>query len=126
MSELTIELGITVGIPGKDRFNMAKPVLRWTIDSARDVDEQIAEHKAALEKVGPELEAALGQQLANVSGLSVSGAGQGAALAKLEGMVEFIIKEQLRVKKMLEGVPGALPAGTTPKNKRAKKGAADA
>lgn len=119
MSELTIELGITMKIPGKDQYNMAKPVLRWTIDSAKDVDEQIAEHKAALEKVGPELEAALGQQLANVSGLSVSGAGQGAALTKLEQTVEFIIKEQLRVKKVLGGdEEEEKPA---PKKKRAKK-----
>ncbi len=117
MSELTIELGVTLKIPGKDQYNMAKPVLRWTIDSAGDVAEQIAQHKAALEEVGPEIETALGQQLANVSGLSVSGAGQGAALSKLEQQVEFIIKEQLRVKEVLKG--GA-------KSKRAKKGAADA
>ena len=115
MSELTIELGITVGIPGKDKFNMAKPVLRWTIDSAGDVAAQIAVHKAALEEVAPEIEAALGQQLANVSGLSVSGAGQGAALAKLEKLMEFVVKEQLRVKKVLEG-------DAKPKKKRTKKG----
>ena len=113
MSELVIELGVTIKIPGKDQYNMAKPVLRWTIDSAGDVLAQIAEHKAALEAVGPELEAALGQQLANVSGLSVSGAGQGAALSKLEQQVEFIIKEQLRVKEVLE-------TGKT-KKKREKK-----
>ena len=113
MSDLTIELGSTVGIPGKDKFNMAKPVLRWTIDSSGDVAAQIAEHKAALEEVGPEIEEALGQQLANVSGLSVSGAGQGAALAKLEKLMEFVVKEQLRVKEVLEGKP----------KKRAKKGA---
>ncbi len=115
MSELTIELGITVGIPGKDKFNMAKPVLRWTIDSSGDVAAQIAEHKAALEEVAPEIEEALGQQLANVSGLSVSGAGQGAALAKLEKLMEFVVKEQLRVKEVLEG-------DAKPKRARKKKG----
>ena len=114
MSEQTIELGITVGIPGKDKFNMAKPVLRWTIDSSGDVAAQIAVHKAALEEVGPEIEEALGQQLANISGLSVSGAGQGAALVKLEKLMEFVVKEQLRVKAVLEG-------GEKPK-KRTKKG----
>ena len=114
MSDLTIELGITVGIPGKDKFNMAKPVLRWTIDSAGDVAAQIAVHKAALEEVAPEIEAALGQQLANVSGLSVSGAGQGAALAKLERLMEFVVKEQLRVKEVL---------GAGKPKKRTKKGA---
>ena len=103
-------------IPGKDQYNMAKPVLRWTIDSAGDVAAQIAQHKAALEEIGPEIEAALGQQLANVSGLSVSGAGQGAALAVVEKKIEFIITEQLRVKDVLEG-------STKPK-KRTKKGAA--
>ena len=119
MSEQTIELGITLKIPGKDQYNMAKPVLRWTIDSAGDVAAQIAEHKAALEEVGPEIEEALGQQLANVSGLSVSGAGQGAALAKLEALMEFTIKEQTRVKELLveEGIDKS-----TPKKKRARKG----
>ena len=115
--DLTIELGVTVGIPGKDKFNIAKPVLRWTIDSAGDVAAQIAEHKAALEEVGPEIEEALGQQLANISGLSVSGAGQGAALAKLEKLMEFVVKEQLRVK-------AALAGGEKPK--RAKKSKAKA
>ncbi len=114
MSEQTIELGITLKIPGKDQYNMAKPVLRWTIDSSGDVAAQIAEHKAALEEVAPELEEALGQQLANISGLSVSGAGQGAALAKLEKLMEFVVKEQLRVKEVIEGKP----------KKRTKKGAA--
>ncbi len=114
MSEQTIELGITVGIPGKDKFNMAKPVLRWTIDSDGDIPAQIAVHKAALEEVSPEIEEALGQQLANVSGLSVSGAGQGAALAKLEKLMEFVVKEQLRVKEVLEG-------DTKPKKRSRKK-----
>ena len=116
--DLTIELGVTVGIPGKDKFNMAKPVLRWTIDSDGDIPAQIAVHKAALEEVGPEIEEALGQQLANVSGLSVSGAGQGAALARLEALMEFTIKEQTRVKELLveEGIDKS-----TPKKKRAKK-----
>lgn len=119
--EQIIELGITIGIPGKDKFNMAKPVLRWTIDSAGDVAAQIEEHKAALEEAGPEIEAALGQQLANVSGLSVSGAGQGAALAKLEKLMEFVVKEQLRVKKVLEG--GGLKGLESPAKKRkARKG----
>ena len=106
MSDLTYEAGITVGIPGKDKFNMAKPVLRWTIDSAGDVDEQIEQHKAALEKLAPAVEEALGQELANISGLSVSGAGQGAAIVQLEKMIEHIIKEQLRVKKVLKGKKG--------------------
>ena len=119
--DLTIELGVTVGIPGKDKFNMAKPVLRWTIDSAGDVAAQIAEHKAALEEVAPELEEALGQQLANISGLSVSGAGQGAALVKLEKLMEFVVKEQLRVKELLEKT-GVESAGASPKKKRVKKG----
>ncbi len=111
MSELTYEAGITIKIPGKDQYNIAKPSLRWTIDSAGDVDEQIAQHKAALEKLAPALEESLGQELANISGLSVSGAGQGAALAKLEKLVEFVVKEQLRVKGVLEeaGLSKSLP-----------------
>ena len=118
MSEITYEAGVTIKIPGKDQYNMAKPVLRWTIDSAGDVDEQIEQHKAALEKLAPAVEEALGQELANISGLSVSGAGQGAALAKLEKLMEFVVKEQLRVKGVLE--KGGLDSPA--KKKRARKG----
>lgn len=118
MSDLTYEAGITLKIPGKDQYNMAKPVLRWTIDSAGDVDEQIKQHKAALEKLAPAVEEALGQELANISGLNVSGAGQGSAIIKLEKKLEFVVKEQLRVKDVLEG-PSAEP---TKSKKRAKKG----
>ena len=117
MADLTYEAGITVGIPGKDKFNMAKPVLRWTIDSAGDVDEQIEQHKAALEKLAPAVEEALGQELANISGLSVSGAGQGAAITKLEKLLEFTINEQVRLKGVLEDAGLDKP----PTKKRRKK-----
>lgn len=102
MSELVIEAGVTVKLPGKNSFNMAKPTIRFTIDSAGDVDAQIAQHQAALEKVAPAIENALAQELANLTGLTVEGGGDGAVVTELKELMGFTIKEQKRVGKLLK------------------------
>jgi hypothetical protein len=101
MKELVYEAGITLKIPGTD-YGMAKPIVRFTVDVEGDVDEQIAQHKAALEKVGPAVDETLAQQLANITGLAVEGYGLASKVADLDKLLGFTITEMKRQKKALK------------------------
>ena len=115
--ELSYEAGITLKIPGQD-YGMAKPVVRFTIDTDGDVDAQIAQHKAALEKLAPAVDEATAQGLANITGMAVEGYGLEDKVSKLSEMLDFVVAELKRQKKVLAGED----PGPEAKPKKARSG----
>ena len=104
--ELSYEAGISLKIPGQD-YGMAKPVVRFTVDSDGDVDAQIAQHKAALGKVAAAVDESLAQELANITGMAVEGYGVATKVEALEKLLDFTVAEMKRQKAVLAGLVGA-------------------
>ncbi len=113
--ELSYEAGITLKIPGQD-YGMAKPAIRFTIDTDGDVDGQIAQHKVALEKLAPAVEESTALALANITGLAVEGYGMEDKVKKLSDLLDFVVEEMKRQKAILAGEDP--PAEAKPKKGR--------
>ena len=96
----TIEVGITLKIPGTD-YGMAKPIVRMDFDIDGDIDEQIERHKKAMEKTGPAVEEATAQELANTTGIASEGYGLADEVAKLAKTLGFVVKEMKRQKEVV-------------------------
>lgn len=82
--KITVHQGLTVPIPGRDFSSLRYDVTLTDIDLEEDIDKQIEEGLAAVEKVAEAGEKALVEGAANISGLNFEGLGIATQFSKFE------------------------------------------
>ncbi|KKK61039.1 hypothetical protein LCGC14_3018320 [marine sediment metagenome] len=124
MPKVTLHFGIT--IPGQKEYSSVRADVGFEIDADGDIDAQLKQCLTAVKATEEPLEGALVQQVANLEGVSLEGAGIATDFAafvkRMENRVDSIIGEVKRHKDVLEALDAA---GLVKASKAAKPKAKD-